>query len=142
MTPELAGKRLELLKEIIPKLSRVAVFWNRLQDQLSTISWNELELASKVVGSPALIARGTSSNDFDNAFRRRDQGRASALLPSCRAPVFDTHLTQIVGPRGKEPAAGDISREASLSTLVGLMAYGREPLPTCTGAPLPTWTRF
>src|SRR5207247_6648870 len=42
MNPDLAGKRLELLKEIVPKLSRVAVLWNP-QDQMSTLSWNEIQ---------------------------------------------------------------------------------------------------
>ena len=40
----LAGKRLELLKETIPKLSRVAVLWNPLSRD-STYQWKENQLA-------------------------------------------------------------------------------------------------
>ena len=42
MAPEMAGKRLELLKEIVPKLSRVAVLWNP-QGTTSTLNWKEIQ---------------------------------------------------------------------------------------------------
>ena len=41
MTTELAGKRLELLKEMVPKLSRVAVLWNP-QGATSQLTWKEI----------------------------------------------------------------------------------------------------
>ncbi len=40
MTPDLSGKRLELLKEIVPNVSAVAVLFNP-EDQLSTLDWKE-----------------------------------------------------------------------------------------------------
>jgi putative ABC transport system substrate-binding protein len=42
MNPELVGKRLELLKEIVPNLSRVAVIWNP-EDNISTLTWKEAQ---------------------------------------------------------------------------------------------------
>ncbi|MBI2182489.1 MAG: ABC transporter substrate-binding protein, partial [Deltaproteobacteria bacterium] len=45
----LAGKRLELLKETIPKLSRVAVLWNP-QDRSSAREWHESQLAARELG--------------------------------------------------------------------------------------------
>src|SRR5262249_7605444 len=42
MTSELAGKRLELLKEMVPRLARVAVLWNP-QSATSTLAWKELQ---------------------------------------------------------------------------------------------------
>ena len=49
LAPELNGKRLELLKEIIPKLSRVAVLWSSTQPG-NAQSLKELELAAKAFG--------------------------------------------------------------------------------------------
>jgi putative ABC transport system substrate-binding protein len=49
LLPDLAGKRLELLKEIVPKLSRVAVLWNP-QGRVSTLSWKELQLPARELG--------------------------------------------------------------------------------------------
>ena len=49
LAPELSGKRLELLKEIIPKLSRVAVFGtSTIPDNAQTL--REMELAAKAFG--------------------------------------------------------------------------------------------
>jgi putative ABC transport system substrate-binding protein len=47
--PVLAGKRLELLKEAIPKLSRVAALWNP-QDPSSAQSWKESQLPARELG--------------------------------------------------------------------------------------------
>ena len=55
MAPEMAGKRLELLNEIVPKLSSVAVLWNP-QGTTSTLNWNEIQTPSTASGSPASFA--------------------------------------------------------------------------------------
>ena len=49
MISELAGKRLEMLKEMVPKLSRVAVLWNP-QSQSSQLYWKELQLPARQLG--------------------------------------------------------------------------------------------
>ena len=73
MTPELAGKRLELLKEMVPKLSRVAVLWNPQSASLDT----QLErnpTPGTAAGNPASFAGGTEPQRFRQSVRRRDQG--------------------------------------------------------------------
>ena len=82
MNPELAGKRLELLKEIVPQLSRVAVFWNP-QDQMSTISWNELQPPARR-GESSFIPSRYGAPAISTKRSKTRQGRALALLPSCR----------------------------------------------------------
>ena len=54
ITSVLAGKRLELLKETIPKLSRVAALWNP-QDSSSAQSWKESQLPAKRIWACKLI---------------------------------------------------------------------------------------
>ncbi|TAJ99069.1 ABC transporter substrate-binding protein [bacterium] len=121
MNPELAGKRLELLKEIVPKLSRVAVLWNP-QDQMSTISWNELQPPARSLGVQLHSIEVRSSSDFDKAFEEATRARAGALaiMP---APVFVTNLKRIadLAAKGHLPS---IFHVAEFVDSGGLVAYG------------------
>ena len=77
--PELTGKRLELLKEAIPKITRVAVFGT------STFPGNaqilkETELAAGALKVQLLYFDVLAANDVDPAFRAAIKGRADALL--------------------------------------------------------------
>ncbi|MBI3320362.1 MAG: ABC transporter substrate-binding protein, partial [Candidatus Omnitrophica bacterium] len=67
IAPELAGKRLELLKEIVPKLSRVAVLWNP-QGTTSPLSWKEIQLPARELGVQLHSLEVRSPNEFDKAF--------------------------------------------------------------------------
>ena len=82
IAPELAGKRLELLKEIVPKLSRVAVLWNP-HGQTSTVGWQELQLPARELGVKLHSLEARSPKDFDKAFEDATRA-AAALLPSCQ----------------------------------------------------------
>ena len=57
----LSGKRLELLKETVPKVSRVAVLWNP-QDPASAQQWKESQLVARTLGLQ-LHSMGVSSAD-------------------------------------------------------------------------------
>ena len=93
IAPELAGKRLELLKEIVPKLSRVAVLWNP-QGQTSTVGWKEIQLPARELGVKLHSLEVRSSNDFDKAFEGATKAGAGALviMPD---PLFVTNLKRI-----------------------------------------------
>jgi putative tryptophan/tyrosine transport system substrate-binding protein len=80
---ELAGKRLELLKETIPNLSRVAVLWNP-QDPGSTRQWKESQRAARELGLQLHSMEVSSANDFDSAFKEESR-RVAPLSPSRRA---------------------------------------------------------
>ena len=79
VAPELSGKKLELLKQIAPKVSRVAVLWNpastveplALQDLLTAATAVSVEIQSVEVRSP---------DDFSAAFAVVSSSRAHALL--------------------------------------------------------------
>ena len=123
MNPDLAGKRLELLNEIVPNLSRVAVFWNP-QDQMSTISWNELQLPARSLGVQLQSVEIRSSGDFDKAFEDATRARVGALaiMP---APVFVTNLNRIadLAAKSRLPSIFHVKEFVDSG---GLVAYGTD----------------
>jgi putative ABC transport system substrate-binding protein len=120
ISPELAGKRLELLKEIVPKLSRVAVLWNP-QGTTSPL-WKEIQLPARELGVQLHSLEVRSSNDFAKAFEDAARARAGALaiMPD---PLFAGNLKRIADLAAK-------SRLPSIFHLTefvdsgGLLAYG------------------
>jgi putative ABC transport system substrate-binding protein len=121
MSPELGGKRLELLKEIVPQLSRVAVLWNP-QNQASTLNWKELQLPARQLGVQLHSLEVRSPGDFDKAFEdvTRAHAGAIAIMPD---PVFVTNLKRIadLAARSRLPSIFHL-REFTDSG--GLVAYG------------------
>jgi putative ABC transport system substrate-binding protein len=94
LAPELSGKQLELLKEIVPKLSRVAVLGT------STMPGNaqlvkEIELAAGAFGVKLQYVDVLDSKDIDTAFRAVTKAHADALLVLISTVLAD-HRTQVV----------------------------------------------
>jgi putative ABC transport system substrate-binding protein len=79
LSPELSGKRLELLKEIVPKLSRVAVFGTSSSPGNAPVL-NETKVAAVALGVSVQYVDVLSSKDFDTAFRAAGKARADGLL--------------------------------------------------------------
>ena len=79
----LAGKRLELLKETIPKLSRVAVLWDP-QNAGSKEIWEESQLPAKELGLQLHSMRGKQRRLNSRAVSKRQLRRVAALLPGRR----------------------------------------------------------
>ena len=77
---ELAGKRLELLKETVPKLSRVAVLvWNPAGPDYATEK-NEIELAARALGLQLEAVEARGSDDLENAFSAMTKANANAFM--------------------------------------------------------------
>jgi putative ABC transport system substrate-binding protein len=86
LTPNLSGKRLELLKEVVPRLSRVAVLRN--PDE-STPALKEYEAAARVLKIQLQSIDVSGSNpDLEKAFQNAAKGRAGALITVTTAPLF------------------------------------------------------
>ncbi len=77
--PELSGKRLELLKEIVPKLSRVAVFGTSTQPGNAQVL-KEMELAAGAFKVKLQYLDVLDPKDIETAFRAASKGRAEAVL--------------------------------------------------------------
>ena len=74
----LAGKRLELLKETIPKLSRVAVLWNP-QEASSGQQWKESQLSARELGLQLHSMEVSNVDKFESAFKEATKARSDAL---------------------------------------------------------------
>jgi ABC-type uncharacterized transport system substrate-binding protein len=110
VAPELSGKRLELLKEIVPKLSRVAVFGSSTNPNTAG-SFKEVELAAGALKVKLQYLDVLGPKDFDTAFRAAVKGRAEAVLTLGGVIQFSANT----GCRtcSKEPAPGDIPRPST-----------------------------
>ena len=91
-TPEMSGKQLELLKEIIPKLSRVAVLGTSTQPGKAQ-KLREIELAAGAFKVKIQYLDVLGPKDIETAFRAASKGRADAILVPASA-VFNSHRTQ------------------------------------------------
>ena len=83
--PELSGKRLELLKEVLPNVTRVAALWNSANPAQELI-WKEMQAAAQELRLQLQSLEVRSANDFDIAFESALRARAQALIPSRRTP--------------------------------------------------------
>jgi putative ABC transport system substrate-binding protein len=125
MMPALAGKRLELLRELLPKLSRVA-FLAHGGDPAHTSFIRETEDAGRKLGVrvQALVVR--RPEDYEGAFTAMASERADALIVQ---PLFVNTLGQ--GPRLAELALANglpaISDGAPFADQGGLLFYGADP---------------
>ena len=122
LLPEISGKRLEILKEVIPRLSRVAVF--------GTSTWvgntqvlKETEVVAETLGVKLQYLDVLDPKDFEIAFRAAGKERADAVLMLVWGPVLN--------PRPKEVA--ELAVKSRLPTMYreqehveagGLMTYG------------------
>jgi putative ABC transport system substrate-binding protein len=93
LAPEISGKRLELIKEIVPKASRVAVLGS------STIPGNpqalrETELAARVLGLQIQYLEVRGAKEIEPAFRAAAKERADAAL-MLQSPVFVNERRQL-----------------------------------------------
>ena len=90
-TRELAGKRLELLKETIPKLSRVAVLWNPA-NQPELLQWRETQAAARRLRVSLQSLEVRDPADVPKAFSAMTQKRPEALI------IFVSSLTTAYRP--------------------------------------------
>ena len=120
---DLTGKRLELLTEVVPKLSRVAFFWSPTNPD-SDYQAEETEAASRSFRIALQSVGVKSGNEIDSAFRAVVQGRAGALIVS-RGGFFRLHQKQIIELAGKNRLPA-IYGNASYPDAGGLMSYSED----------------
>src|SRR5262245_1836072 len=86
LTHELAGKRLELLKEVIPQLSRVAVLCAPVPPGSDPIGMRETEVAARSLGVQLQVAEVKNRDDLELAFVAIKRERAEAMF-MIRSPM-------------------------------------------------------
>ena len=121
---EVVGKQMGLLKEAIPRASRVGVLWNPLNPDGRTML-SEAELAAKSLGLQALVVEARGPGDFDRAFSAMVKGRvhAALVLADGMFYVYGVKMAEIAA-RHRVPGMFGIRDQAEFG---GLMAYGWSP---------------
>ena len=121
LSPEISGKQLELLKEIVPKLSRVAVLGTSTRPGYAH-ALKEVELAAGALAVQLQYLDVRDPKDLEAAFRAAAKGRAEAVLV-LGGPVFILQRTQVadLAVKTRLPAIYD-RREVVEDG--GLLSYG------------------
>ena len=94
LRPELSGKRMELLKEIVPQLSRVAVIAITYDQDYKQIQ-KEVDLAAGASGVKLQYLEVRQSKDIEIAFRGAKKARADAVLFRVAGPFIGSQRPQI-----------------------------------------------
>jgi ABC-type uncharacterized transport system substrate-binding protein len=120
MTADLAGKRLELLREILPKLSRMAVL-GQSRNAGNGIQLRETERAAATLGVQLQYLDILNVNDVETAFREASKARAEAVFVLA-GPLFNPQPTLLTqnAVKSRLPAAYPSSRFVEEG---GLMSY-------------------
>jgi len=121
LAPELSGKRLELLKEIVPRLSRVAVFGTSINPG-NAQSLKEIELAAGAFKVQLQYLDVLEPKDIETAFRAAGKGRAEAVIVLVIS-ILHSHRTQVIelAVKNRLPV---IYPFAEFVDAGGLMTYG------------------
>jgi putative ABC transport system substrate-binding protein len=120
LAPEISGKQLELLKEIVPRLSRVAVFGTWTQPGTAQ-ALRETELAAGAFGVQLQYLDILGPKDIETAFQAARKGRADAVLVLSSA-VINSHRIQVAGLAIKNRLLAVYGQPQYVEDL-GLMSY-------------------
>jgi len=91
---ELGGKRLEILKDTLPSLNRVAVFWTSTNAPME-VQFKETETAARVLGIKLQALEVRGPEDFHSAFKSAIRERAGALI-ALRSPMLVNYRKQFL----------------------------------------------
>jgi len=119
----LAGKRLEILKEIIPNLSRVAVLWHPGNPSSEAI-WKESQHAAQRLGLQLHSMDVTSADKFEGAFQEATKAGSAALVVTLSRILSDNReRIADLAIKNRLPAIYAASRFVSAG---GLMSYATD----------------
>jgi putative ABC transport system substrate-binding protein len=123
LSPELSGKRLELLKEAFPRLSRVAVLHDPRQPGQD---FKQTQTAGQSLGLRLQTLEVRESTDVESAFSAMTRERADALI-TLPHPFLQVHQRRILelAAKSRVPAIYQTTEWAERG---GLMSYGPDHL--------------
>jgi putative ABC transport system substrate-binding protein len=122
--PELVGKRLELLKQAVPGVSRVAVLWQpgAFGERAEMDTLKRAEVAARDLGVPLQFVEARGPADFDRAFSDMTRARAGALTVLA-SNMFNSERRRLVDLAAKNRLPALYSAR-ELVDAGGLMSYG------------------
>src|SRR5256712_4884023 len=118
---EIVAKQLELLKETVPKIRRVAILSNP-DNAYHQLAIREVNVAARSLGVQLQLLEARGPNEFDGAFAAMAKERVGALLVLSDA-IFGSHRTRLadLAARSRLPAAFGVRDDVEAG---GLMSYG------------------
>jgi putative ABC transport system substrate-binding protein len=119
----LVGKRLELMKETIPQLSRVAALWDP-QNPGSAQQWKESQLPARELGLQLHSLEVSSADKFEAAFKEANNARSAALV-IMGSPFFYSYQKQLADLATKHRLPATYPQREFVSS-GGLMSYGQD----------------
>jgi putative ABC transport system substrate-binding protein len=124
---DIVGKQVELLKEVAPDVTRVAVLWNPANSAFQKLQLGQIEIAARAAGLELQLLEASAPNDFAAAFGHiaRERTKALAVLGD---PLFSANAAMIA-----KPALGaglvTVSNNRAMAQAGILLNYG----PSLTG---------
>jgi len=121
IAPDLAGKRLQVLKEFVPQLTRVAVLWSP-NSTTSPIAWKEIQDPAQQLSIKLHSLTITGIGGFENAFHNAIAMRSDALI-IMPDPLFAGNLRRLadLAAKNRLPSTSHLREYAEYG---GLVAYG------------------
>ena len=122
LSPELSGKRLGLLREVVPGLARVAIIWNP-DVRGALFDYKETEAAARSMRLQLQSVEVSRGEDLDRAFSAVTNQRAQALIVQTPNPVLFANRSQIVSfaQRNRLPS---MYGQKEFADAGGLITYG------------------
>jgi putative ABC transport system substrate-binding protein len=122
LSQELAAKRLELLRELVPSASRVAVLVNPTSPVNSETTVREVEAAARGIGLQIQVVRASTSREIDAAFAAFGRKRPDALFVGGDG-FFNGRRVQLATMAARH-AIPITSATREIAEVGGLMSYG------------------
>src|SRR5437016_8817088 len=119
--PDVGAKRLQLLKEAVPTVSRVAFLWNP-DNASNVLQFQEVQAAAPTLGVTVISVSVSPRIEFETAFAAMMKERPDALAMTAE-PFHQTHIAWITDFMSKNrlPAVYELSENVRAG---GLMSYG------------------
>jgi putative ABC transport system substrate-binding protein len=129
-TPELMAKRVQLVKELLPKATRLAVL--RSSGRLQELVVRDMEAAARQLGTELQAIEVRGLEDLSAAFDAAVKGRAQAVM-STQSPFFWRHRSQIAQLALKHRLPS-LSGEPMAAEAGALLFYGPDVMEGCQRA--------
>jgi ABC-type uncharacterized transport system substrate-binding protein len=126
MAPELTPKRLEMLKEIVPSLSRVAILWQpgSLSEEAFNRMLKDTQARGRTLGIQIQVVEAKEVADFDDAFAAMVKERAEALIVMIN-PMYNVQRRHII-ERAEKHRLPAIYEWKEFVQSGGLLSYGAD----------------
>ena len=122
LTGELVAKRLELLRELVPAVTRVAVLVNPADAVNAETSVRDVQSAARAIGLQIQVHNAGTSGEIDAAFATIGRERPDALLVGT-GPFFTSRRVQLANLASRY-AVPAIFHSREITEVGGLMSYG------------------